>query len=66
MNKGCKMDLQTRIKVEDGQRIYVDEHDGGVWMSLHGQNGSSNAVMTKEQAEDMIVALIRIVDGEQS
>ena len=58
------MDLQTKIRAQDGQRVYVDEYEGGVWLSLHHQHGSSNVVFDKEQAKDLIAALIRIVDGD--
>ena len=57
-------DLQTRINAQNDQRVYVDEYDDGVWMSLHHQHGSSNVVFDKEQAKDLIAALIRIVDGD--
>ena len=58
------MDLQTKIRAQDDQRVYVDEYEGGVWLSLHHQHGSSNVVFDKEQAKDLIAALIRIVDAE--
>ena len=58
------MDTQTKIKAKDDQRVYVDEYEGGVWFSLHHQHGSSNVVFDKEQAKDLIAALIRIVDGD--
>ena len=58
------MDTQTKIKTKDGQRIYVDEYEDGVWLSLHHQHGSSNVVFDKEQAKDLIAALIRIVNGD--
>jgi hypothetical protein len=65
--KGYEMtDLQTRIKAQDDQRIYVDQYDDGVWISLHHQHGSSNVVLDREQAKDLIAALIRIVDAEVS
>ena len=57
-------DLQTRIKAQNDQRVYVDEHDGGVWLSLHHQHGSSHVIFDSEQAKDLIAALIRIVDAE--
>jgi hypothetical protein len=62
--KGYEMDLQTKIRAQDDQRVYVDEYEGGVWFSLHHQHGSSNVVFDKEQAKDLIAALIRIVDGD--
>ena len=62
--KGQEMDLQTKIRAQNDQRLYVDQYDDGVWMSLHHQHGSSNVVLDKEQAKDLIAALIRIVDGD--
>ena len=58
------MELQTKIRAQDDQRVYVDQYDDGVWMSLHHQHGTSNVVFDKEQAKDLIAALIRIVDTE--
>lgn len=55
-------DLQTRIPAQNDQRVYVDQYDDGVWLSLHHQHGSSNVVFDKEQAKDLIAALIRIVE----
>jgi hypothetical protein len=55
-------DLQTRINALNNQRVYVDEFDGGVWMSMHHEHGSSNVAFDKDQAKDLIAALIRIVD----
>ena len=55
--------LQTRIKAQDKSRVYVDSYDDGVWLNIIHQAGSTNAVLSKEQAKDLIAALIRIVDG---
>lgn len=57
-------DMQTRIQAQDSRRIYVDQYDDGVWLSLHTEGFSANLVMNKEQAKDLIAALIRIVDGD--
>jgi len=62
--KGYEMDMQTRIQAMDNRRIYIDQYDDGVWLSLHTEGFSANLVMNKEQAKDLIAALIRIVDGD--
>jgi len=59
-------DLQTRIEIEGGSRIYVDTYDNGVWLNIIHDAGSTKAVLTADQAKDMIAALIRIVDAEVS
>jgi len=64
--KDYMTDLQTRIEIEGGSRIYVDSYDTGVWLNIIHDAGSTNAVLTADQAKDMIAALIRIVDAEVS
>ena len=57
-------DLHTRIQAQDKSRVYVDQHDTDVWLSTHSDSFSSHVVFTKDQAKDLIAALIRIVDAE--
>ena len=60
------MELDTRIETTRKRRfIYVDEHEGGVWLNLVVEAARCHVTMTKEQAKDLIAALIRIVDAEE-
>ena len=59
------MELDTRIETNRKRRhIYVDQHDDGVWLSVVVEAARCHVTLTKEQAKDMIAALIRIVDAE--
>jgi hypothetical protein len=42
----------------------VDLYDGNVWIGLVTEAARCHVSLTKEQAKDMIAALIRIVDAE--
>jgi len=58
-------DFNTRINGADSsQYIYVDKHDDEVWISSNVRGGHTHVVISKEQAKDMIAALIRIVEAE--
>jgi hypothetical protein len=59
------MELDTRIETTRKRRhIYVDAYEGGVWINVVVEAARCNITLTKEQAKDMIAALIRIVDAE--
>jgi hypothetical protein len=59
-----KEDFQTQIKGREyNSHVFVDVFDDdGVWVSVGSGAGSTRIIMTKEQAKDMIAALIRIVN----
>ena len=61
-----KIDYQTRIETTtSGEVVYVDKFDEDtVWLSIQVRGGSARCTLTKDQAKDMIAALIRIVDAE--
>lgn len=60
-----KIDYQTRINgTEPRTYIFVDQCDGDVWFSANVNGGHTHVVVSKEQAKDMIAALIRIVEAE--
>ncbi|MFZ9264907.1 MAG: hypothetical protein ACO222_07065 [Polynucleobacter sp.] len=57
------MELSTRIETSKKRRhLYVDQHDDGVWLNVVVEAARCNVTLTKDQAKDMIAALIRIVD----
>ena len=59
------MGLETRIETNRRRRfIHVDAHDDGVWLNVVVEAARCHVTLTKEQAKDMIAALIRIVDAE--
>jgi hypothetical protein len=61
------MELETRIETTRKRRfIYVSQYDDGVWLNLVVEAARCHVIMTKDQAKDMIAALIRIVDAEES
>jgi len=57
-------DFQTQIKGREyNSHVFVDVFDDdGVWVSVGSGAGSTRIIMTKEQAKDMIAALIRVVN----
>jgi hypothetical protein len=63
--KGYVMELYTRIlTTEKDQYVVVDENGDTVWLSVNVIGSGTRVTLTKEQAKDMIAALIRIVDAE--
>ena len=59
------MGLETRIETNRRRRfIHIDAHDDGVWLNVVVEAARCHVTLTKEQAKDMIAALIRIVDAE--
>ena len=64
--KGYEMELETRIETNRKRRfIHVDAHDDGVWLNVVVEAARCHVTLTKDQAKDMIAALIRIVDAEE-
>ena len=58
-------DLDTRIEtIHKRRHINVDLYDGDVWIGLVTEAARCHERLTKDQAKDMIAALIRIVDYE--
>ena len=59
------MELDTRIETTRKRRhINVDAHGDEVWLSVVVEAARVHVTLTKDQAKDMIAALIRIVDAE--
>ena len=59
------MGLETRIETNRRRRfIHIDAHDDGVWLNVVVEAARCHVTLTKDQAKDMIAALIRIVDAE--
>jgi hypothetical protein len=63
--KGNEMELDTRIETTRKRRwVNVDQHGDEVWISVVVEAARCHVTLTKDQAKDMIAALIRIVDAE--
>jgi chitinase len=63
--KGYEMELETRIETTRKRRhINIDAHGEEVWLSMVLESARCHVTLTKDQAKDMIAALIRIVDAE--
>ena len=66
-NERLDMELETRIETTRKRRfIHVDAHDDGVWLNVVVEAARCHVTLTKEQAKDMIAALIRIVDAGEA
>lgn len=60
------MELDTKIEtIHKRRHINVDLYDGDVWIGLVTEAARCHVSLTKDQAKDMIAALIRIVDAEE-
>jgi len=60
-------DFQTRIGTTQTQEyIFVDKEDQEVWLSVNVRGGHTHVTIPKNQAKDMIAALIRIVDAMEA
>jgi hypothetical protein len=54
--------MQSTIKARDYDRVFVEEHNQDqVWLSLAVRNGSMFTVLTKEQAQELIDALEKVI-----
>jgi len=60
-----KKDIQTTIYTKEEVRISVDEwDDGGAWLGLQQQGSSAYAVLTRDEAEQMLKGLQAILAKE--
>jgi hypothetical protein len=57
-------DLETIIHNEDGVRVGVDEWHGGVWLSFQGSNASMHTTFTRDEAEQLVMALQKVLATE--
>ena len=57
-------DFQTMIKGKEyNHHMFVDVYDDdAIWISMTVPNARSHLTLTKNQAKDMIAALIRVVN----
>lgn len=59
------MTTEFDIRIEATKRgscVFVDRHDGSVWLSIQHSGGNSYCTLSVEAAKEMIAALTRIVE----
>ena len=58
-------EIETTIYTEDGIRVSVSEWDeGGAWLHLSQRGGTSHAVLTRAEAEQLLAGLQAILAKE--
>ena len=57
-------EINTIIYTEEKVRISVDQNDDGVWLSLQARGASMYAVLTRDEAKQMIAGLQAILEKE--
>lgn len=58
-------EIETIIQTEDGIRVSVSEWDeGGAWLHLSQRSGTSHAVLTRAEAEQLLAGLQAILAKE--
>jgi len=58
-------EIQTVIKTEEGVRVSIDSWDeGGAWIGLQMRGGSAYAVLTRDEAQQMLAGLQAILAQE--
>ena len=59
-----KAEIETIIKTEDGVRVSVSDWDsGGAWLHLQGRGASMNAVLTREEAQQLVAGLQAVLNA---
>ena len=60
-----KTEIETTFRTEDGVRVSVsDWDDGGAWISLQLRGASANAVLTRNEAQQLLAGLQEILAQE--
>jgi hypothetical protein len=58
-------EIETIIYTEDSVRLSVSEwDDGGAWLHLQVKGGSSSAILTRKEAEQLMAGLQAILAKE--
>jgi hypothetical protein len=57
-------ELEFSVSNAEGDRVFVEPFDDGVWLSVHIRRATANTVLSKAQARELIAALTAIVDAE--
>ncbi len=59
-----KTELEFSVSTFDGDRVFVEPFDDGVWLAIHHRRGTANTTLSKSQAREMIAALMLIVEAD--
>jgi len=57
-------ELQTIIYNQRNVRVSIDEWHGGLWLNLQAENASLHTTFTREEAEELLKGLQKILDKE--
>ena len=57
-------DLNTIIHNQDGVRVSVDEFGENVWLGLQARNATFSTQFTRDEAEQLLVALQKVLAKE--
>lgn len=49
------------IRTLPNEAVLIDEHEGGVWLTISVMRGRVSTVLTKEQARELIFALQQVI-----
>jgi hypothetical protein len=58
-----KIEHSYSISNEEGDRIFVDQYDEGVWLAIHHRRGTANTVLSKAEARELIASLMLVVEA---
>lgn len=56
--------LEFSVSANDGNRVFVDQYDDGVWLSMTVRHGSAYTTMSREAAAELLKALEAILASE--
>lgn len=59
-----KNDIETSIQTKDGARVGADQYDESIWLSLQGRRASMNVILTRAEAEQLLVNLQLVLAKE--
>lgn len=57
-------ELEFSVSANDGNRVFVDQYDDGVWLSMTVRGGSAYTTMTRKAAAELVKALEAILASE--
>jgi hypothetical protein len=57
-------DIETIIHCEEGVRVSVSNFDEGVWLHLGMKSGTAHAVLSREEAKQLLDGLQAILEME--
>jgi hypothetical protein len=55
------MEKEVSIGLENYGRLSASEHEEGVWLHLLHRHGSAHTILTREQAEQLVMGLQKIL-----